>query len=140
MLRDLSICTERLVRLLKKLIQSSDVNTGIYVKACAGTSARQKPMTDTDIYELINRRRRQILVHSVIYYQMNDNLIADSTWSKWAVELDRLQKQYPEIASRVPYAEAFKDFDPSSGFNLPLDDPWAVNTARRLIEYRNRHK
>ena len=97
-------------------------------------------MTDTDIYELINRRRRQILVHSVIYYQMDDNLIADSTWSKWAVELDRLQKQYPEIASKVPYAEAFKDFDPSSGFNLPLDDPWAVGTARRLIEYRNRHK
>lgn len=97
-------------------------------------------MTDIDIYELINRRRRQILVHSVIYYQMNDNLIADNTWSKWAVELDQLQKQYPEIASNVLYAEAFKDFDPSSGFNLPLDDPWAVNTARRLIEYRNRHK
>lgn len=140
MLRDLSIYTERLVRLLKNLIQSSDVNTGISVKACAGTSVRKKTMTDIDIYELINRRRRQILVHSVIYYQMNDNLIADSTWSKWAVELDQLQKQYPEIASKVPYAEAFKDFDPSSGFNLPLDDPWAVNTARRLIEYRNQHK
>lgn len=96
-------------------------------------------MHDADIYELINRRRRQILVHSVIYYQMNDNLIADSTWSRWAVELDRLQKQYPEIAAKVPYAEAFKDFDPSSGFNLPLDDPWAVNVARHLIEYRNRH-
>lgn len=140
MLRDLSIFTERLERLLKNLIQSSDVNTGIYVKACAGTSTRKKTMTDTDIYELINRRRRQILVHSVIYYQMNDTLIADSTWSKWAVELNQLQKQYPEIASKVPYAEAFKDFDPSSGFNLPLDDPWAVSTARRLIEYRNRHK
>lgn len=140
MLRDLSISTERLVRLLKNLIQSSDANTGISVKACTGTSVRKKTMTDIDIYELINRRRRQILVHSVIYYQMNDNLIADSTWSKWAVELDQLQKQYPEIASKVPYAEAFKDFDPSSGFNLSLDDPWAVNTARRLIEYCNRHK
>ena len=33
------------------------------------------------IAELLNRRRRQILVHSVIYYKMNDNLISDSTWS-----------------------------------------------------------
>ena len=43
------------------------------------------------IAELLNRRRRQILVHSIIYYNMNDNLISNSTWSAWAAELEELQ-------------------------------------------------
>ena len=34
------------------------------------------------ISELINRRRRQILVHSIIYYKMDKNLIADNAWSE----------------------------------------------------------
>ena len=90
------------------------------------------------IAELLNRRRRQILVHSIIYYKMNDNLISDSTWSAWATELEELQAEYPEIASKVPYAREFKDFDHSTGMNLPLNDPWAVNKARQLIALKNK--
>lgn len=95
-------------------------------------------MTPEKIEELINRRRRQILVHSVIYYKMDDNLISDSQWSLWAKELDELQRLYPEIAMRCVYAKDFKDFDPSTGFNLPLDDPWAINKANQLIFWRDR--
>lgn len=90
------------------------------------------------IAELLNRRRRQILVHSVIYYKMNDNLISDSTWSAWATELEELQAKYPEIAAKVPYAKEFEGFDHSTGMNLPLDDPWAVNKARQLITLKNK--
>ena len=90
------------------------------------------------IAELLNRRRRQILVHSIIYYKMNDNLISDSTWSAWATELEELQAEYPEIAAKVPYAKEFKDFDHSTGMNLPLNDPWAVNKARQLIALKNK--
>lgn len=91
------------------------------------------------IEELITRRRRQILVHSIIYYKFNDNLIPDSTWSRWAVELDRLQKSYPTIAAECVYADAFKDFDPSTGYNLPLDDPWGTCIAMQLLRYRDQH-
>ena len=90
------------------------------------------------IAELLNRRRRQILVHSIIYYKMNDNLISDSTWSAWATELEELQAEYPEIAAKEPYAKEFKDFDHSTGMNLPLNDPWAVNKARQLIALKNK--
>ena len=90
------------------------------------------------IAELLNRRRRQILVHSVIYYKMNDNLISDSTWSAWATELEELQAKYPEIAAKVPYAKEFEGFDHSTGMNLPLNDPWAVNKARQLIALKNK--
>ena len=88
-------------------------------------------MNRKDVAELLNRRRRQILVHSIIYYKMDDNLISDSTWSAWATELEELQKKYPDIAAKVPYAEEFKDF-------LPLDDPWAVNKARQLLAMKDR--
>lgn len=95
-------------------------------------------MNRKDVAELLNRRRRQILVHSIIYYKMDDNLISDSAWSAWATELEELQKKYPDIAAKVPYAEEFKDFDHSTGMNLPLDDPWAVNKARQLIALKNK--
>lgn len=60
-------------------------------------------MNRKDVAELLNRRRRQILVHSIIYYKMDDNLISDSAWSAWATELEELQKKYPDIAAKVPY-------------------------------------
>ena len=94
-------------------------------------------MNRKDVAELLNRRRRQILVHSIIYYKMDDNLISDSAWSAWATELEELQKKYPDIAAKVPYAEEFKDFDHSTGMNLPLDDPWAVNKARQLLAMKD---
>ena len=59
---------------------------------------------------------------------MDDNLISDSTWSAWATELEELQKKYPDIAAKVPYAEEFKDFDHSTGMNLPL---WKEKTDVR---------
>lgn len=88
-------------------------------------------------YELINRRRRQILVHSIIYYRHNTSIIDDATWTKWALELVELQKQYPEIAREAPYAEEFKNFDGSTGFDLPLDDPWGNNKAMYLMKINN---
>ena len=93
-----------------------------------------KQLGDIDIKELINRRRRQILVHSVIYYKMNQNLITDAQWTEWAVELENLQYMYPEIAEECVYANAFKGFDHSTGFSLPLDDSWAVMRARKLLQ------
>ena len=85
------------------------------------------------IAELISRRRRQLIVHSVIYYKMNSNIIDDATWSKWAMELVDLQRSYPDIAAACPYADDFKGFDGSTGFNLALDDPWAIDVATRLL-------
>lgn len=90
------------------------------------------------IKSLINRRRRQILVHSIIYYEFNENIITDDTWSKWARELVSLQYQYPEIADECVYADVFKDFDVSTGFNLPLKDPWGVKRAEELLAYHGK--
>ena len=63
-----------------------------------------------------------MVVHSAIYYVLNDNIITDDEWTTRAKELVRLQNEYPDVASQVVYTEEFKDFDGSTGFNLPKDD------------------
>ena len=93
-------------------------------------------MTQEEIAELIARRRRQLLVHSIIYYCMNDNLITDDQWAKWAIEWEELQRDYPEIAKNCPRANEFENFDHSTGYNLPLNDSHAIATARRLLNIK----
>jgi DNA primase len=91
--------------------------------------------TELKIAEKIQQRRYQMLVHSYIYYEMNENLVSDSQWSKWAMELADLQKKYPDIASQVKYAEDFADWDGSSGaFLTYTNKPNIVMTANRLLQ------
>lgn len=90
------------------------------------------------IEELIYRRRQQVWIHSIIYYEFDQNLIDDSTWSKWATDLDELQKMYPEESKRAMYYDIFRDFDPSTGHNLPLRDSKMLNKASYLINLANR--
>lgn len=92
-------------------------------------------MTKDKITGLIKRRRLQILIHSCIYHEFNQNLITDAQWSTWALELEQLQTKYPDIAKQVDWADAFKNFDHSTGYNLPLRDPWVVGRARWLLKY-----
>ena len=94
-------------------------------------------VSELNIARLIQRRRLQVLVHSCIYYELNENIVSDSTWSRWATELVELQNKYPEIASRVCYAEAFKDFDASTGAFLPLRGSWVMSKALYLLRIQN---
>lgn len=70
------------------------------------------------IAEKIQQRRLQILIHSNLYYAHDKNIISDSQWDKFAMELVELQKKYPDISRKVRYADEFKDFDGSSGADL----------------------
>jgi NAD-dependent DNA ligase len=95
-----------------------------------------------DIASLIRRRRRQILVHSCMYYRLNESIIPDYVYDGWARELAALHTQYPEIASQVEFAEEFADFTGESvtGFNLPIHLPEIVATATRLLKYHKQLK
>jgi len=94
---------------------------------------------DIPIEDQINRCRRNIMVHSVVYYVFNDNLISDSEYDFWGQRLIFLQAAYPEASENTPYMlEEFRTFSgTTSGFNLPLEDPWAQRTARWLLHIRN---
>ena len=47
---------------------------------------------EAEIYELIQQRRLQLLVHSRIYYVLNNNIISDKQFDDFAKELVQLQK------------------------------------------------
>lgn len=91
------------------------------------------------VASLIERRRRQILVHSILYYKLDRPLIDDHAYDAWAQELIRLQAEHPEISESVAYhRDAFRTFTSSTGFDLPLDDDRANAVARDLLTYSER--
>ena len=89
---------------------------------------------DDPVASKIQRRRYQILVHSLLYYELDINLVSDHQWQSWAQELVALQKQYPEASERVIFYEAFRKFDGSSGYHLPYKDHQVVTIASRLLQ------
>lgn len=88
-----------------------------------------------DIANLMKRRRFQILVHSYIYYKLNDNIISNVVFDKWAEELIELQKKYPDLSKNIELYDVFSDFtDISDAARLPLDnDPRLDSRARQLL-------
>lgn len=87
---------------------------------------------ELQIAEKIQQRRYQMLVHSCLYYHLNQNIISDKQWDEWARELRDLQNQYPEISKQVTLYEYFKDWDASTGAFLPITESWVVMRARQV--------
>lgn len=92
------------------------------------------------IAEKIKQRRLQMIVHSSIYYVFNDNVVSDNTWSKWGLELKDLQEKYPDVSNKVDFAEEFKNWDASTGFNLPINEDWVIKKAQELISMKGVEK
>jgi NAD-dependent DNA ligase len=99
-------------------------------------------MQRDDIKSLIRRRRRQILVHSCLYYRLSETLVPDHVYDGWARELAVLHEKYPDIASTVEYHEYFQDFtsETVSGFDLPVHLPEIIAIAHSLLKYHKQLK
>ena len=79
--------------------------------------------------EKIRQRRTQMLIHSYLYYVMDENVVDDGKWQEWADELVELQKQKKDIGF---YDETFADWSGATGTHLPFD-PWVIKRAKILI-------
>jgi len=88
--------------------------------------------------ELIRRRRAQMLVHSCIYYHLNQNIISDHQWQAWADELAALQKANPDLEVGY-YDEEFKDWTGASGAFLPISDPEIVAKAQQILRLHDQY-
>lgn len=94
-----------------------------------------RDMTDEQIIEKINQRRRQLVVHSRIYYVDNETLIADHQWDTWARELVALQASHPNLAKKVKYERKFfETFDGSTGYDMPYTNPQVRDLAAWLLD------
>jgi hypothetical protein len=83
--------------------------------------------------EKIRQRRIQMLVHSYLYYALDENIVDDYKWQQWADELVELQKQKKAIGF---YDKAFSDWSGATGTHLPFD-PWVVQRAKKLLAHKN---
>lgn len=61
---------------------------------------------------------RYIIVHSIIYYELNESVISDKKFDKKAAVLVKLLNKYPEEVKNSEYYRAIYDFDGSTGFHL----------------------
>lgn len=95
---------------------------------------------NVEILELITRRERQILVHSYIYYDLNTNLISDSTYDEWSKELAQLIKDNPEEFKKSENYQGFKGFDGSTGMDLPYREQKVEAVALGLLSYKEREE
>ena len=87
-----------------------------------------------DALNRIQHIRRLMLVHSCIYYRLNDNVVSDHQWMEWAQELLHFQTVFGSDVGF--YDRQFADWDGSSGFHLVYDDN-VVNAALKLIKLRD---
>lgn len=86
-----------------------------------------------NIKSRIQQLRYCILVHSLLYYELDMNVVSDNQWAEWGKELVKLQQAYPQIAQSVVFDEDFRRFDPSTGYDLPYKDEQIVYIAHRLL-------
>jgi hypothetical protein len=62
--------------------------------------------------------QRWIIVHSILYYEMDSSIVSDKMFDANARQLVKMQKQYSDEATQTDYWYAFYDFDGSTGFDL----------------------
>lgn len=75
--------------------------------------------------EYIDFLQRYIIVHSYIYYELNDNYISDRDYDIKSKELTKYKNDYPELWKNSMYYKQFgDDYNGATGFTLyhSLDD------------------
>ena len=98
-----------------------------------------KPKEDPhreEIVSLIRRRRRQILVHSCLYYKLGTNIVSDEQFDKWCAELRDLHSKYPLYMDCGVFDREFIKWGGYSGFDLPTYDSSIVRKAEQLLRIK----
>lgn len=84
--------------------------------------------------------QRYIIVHSIIYYELDDNVISDKEFDSAARQLVEMQKQLGRRKLKdTMYYYCMYDFDGSTGFHLydrliPFDKQYLTQIARNVLK------
>lgn len=83
-----------------------------------------KPI-NISVQDYIDFLQRFIILHSYIYYELNNNYISDMEYDKKSKELVRYKNEYPDLWKNSMYYKQFgDDYNGATGFTLyhDLDD------------------
>lgn len=84
--------------------------------------------------------QRYIIVHSIIYYELDGNVISDKEFDSAARQLVEMQKQMGRRKLKdTMYYYCMHDFDGSTGFHLygrliPFDKQYLTQIARSVLK------
>jgi len=90
-------------------------------------------MVKQTIVERFNQLELQMLVHSLLYYGMNKNIISDNFFDHIMYEFVDMKNKYPEELKQSSHYEDFADFEGATGCNLRYDTPEIRNIVRKLL-------
>ena len=88
--------------------------------------------------ELIQKKIRQYLVHSFLYYQLDESIIADRHYDQICKEVLKLMKNHAS-STVLPYQELLKKslFEDASGFSIKQYPPEIISSAFHLLYQHN---
>lgn len=91
------------------------------------------------VQELINKLQRIIIIHSYIYYELDDNVISDREYDLKSKELVKYKNDYPELWKKSEYYKQFgDDYNGSTGFSLYRDlNEHQKAIIRCIAQYRH---
>ena len=74
-------------------------------------------INETEV-EKIEMIQRWILLHSYLYYELDNSITSDANYNANAQQLIYLKNKYPEEFKETRYYQYFYDFESSTGFDL----------------------
>lgn len=66
----------------------------------------------------INWLERYIIIHSILYYELHENIIEDFQYDKAGKQLLKLKKKIGNEFKETEYYYVFRDFDANTGFYI----------------------
>ena len=88
--------------------------------------------------ELVQKRIRQYLIHSFLYYQLDESIIANRHYDEICVEVLQLMKTHAG-SSLLPYQELVKKSlsEDASGFSVRKYPAEIISSALHLLYQHN---
>ena len=90
----------------------------------------------------ISSLQRWVIVHSILYYEMDSSIVSDQMFDDNAKQLVKMQSQFPVEAEYSDYWYVFYDFDGSTGFDLfgrlkKKDRRYLTQIAQHVLKLHN---
>lgn len=67
----------------------------------------------------INLLERWIVIHSILYYKKNVNVVPDEVYDRNMAMLDFMSKNFSRFFKESRFYKTFENFDPSTGYDIP---------------------